>query len=299
MLLCLLIAFSTHLTVSRWEPMPSSATTNTAATASTKNSVVPSTSPLTTSSSSSKSTLPNSAEEQTLSSESTSKQQQTQTQVQTIHGSHSAGSAPPEQPPLQPQRDNPVYAARLISLANYIRHIISLSSGNPPLHSRSTLVQQRILLAQCQQQQLLQQQRQQQKLQESRPSWTTVNRPQQESASLPSPLSAGPGPMKNNSISTRRHRQTSEYHDHAARRQLHHQQQQVQSSASVQDAQGFLQRPDSTQALPSPTSPIFQINRRSSQPQQQQSHNAVNEQSAAATAASLGGSKLADRKSVV
>lgn len=289
------IAFSTHLTISRWEPMPPSATTITAATASTKNPIAPSTSPSTTSSSSSASTPPNSTEEQILSSGSTSEQQQAQTQAQTIHGSHSTGSAPPEQPPLPPQRDNPIYAARLISLANYIRHIISLSSGNSPLHSQSTLVQQRLLLAQRQQQHLLQQQRQQQKLLESRPTWTTVNRPQQDAASLPSPLSAGPGPMKNNSLSTRRHRQTSEYHDHAARRQLHHQQ-QVQSSASAQDAQGFLQRPDSTQDLPSPTSPIFQVGRRSSQQQQQQqqSHNAGNEQSAAAAAAaSSGGSKLA------
>ncbi|KAF9549753.1 hypothetical protein EC957_002818 [Mortierella hygrophila] len=99
--------------------------------------------------------------------------------------------------------------------------------------------------------------------------------------------------MKNNSLSTRKHRQTSEYNNHAARRQLHHQQ-QVQSSASTQDAQGFHQRPDSTEALPSPTSPTFQVGRRSSQPQQQQSHNSGNEQSAAATAvsSSSGGSKL-------
>ncbi|KAH7047802.1 hypothetical protein BKA57DRAFT_505468 [Linnemannia elongata] len=289
------IAFSTHLTISRWEPMPPSVITNTAATASTKNSIATSTSPTTTSSSPSASTLPDSAEEQTLSSESTSKQQQTQTQVQTIHGLHSAESAPSEQPPFQSQRDNPIYAARLISLANYIRHIISLSSGTSPLHSQSALVQQRLLLAQHQQRQL-QQQRQQQKLQESRPSWTAANRPQQDLASLPSPLSAGPGPMKNNSLSTRRHRQTSEYHDHAARRQIHHQQQQVQSSASVQDAQGFLQCPDSTQALPSPTSPTFQVGRRSSQPQQQQqqSQNAGHEHSTAATTeASPRGSKLA------
>ncbi|KAF9139097.1 hypothetical protein BG015_002163 [Linnemannia schmuckeri] len=296
------IAFSTHLTISRWEPMPPSATINTAATASTKNPIASSTSPsITAIDTSSASTLSNSAEEQTSSSESVTKQQQIQTKSkpQTLHGSYSVGTAPFEQPPLQPQRDNPVYAARLISLANYIRHIISLSSGNSPLHSQSTLVQQRLLASQCQQQQqLLQQQRQQQKLQESRPSWTTANRPQQDLVSLPSPLSAGPGPMKNNSLSTRRHRQISEYYDHAARRQLHHQQQQVQSSALGQDAQGFLQRPDPTQALPSPTSPIFQVGRRrSSQPQQQQqqqqqSHNTGSEQSAAAAPLS-GGSILA------
>ncbi|KAG0297298.1 hypothetical protein BGZ96_007035 [Linnemannia gamsii] len=99
--------------------------------------------------------------------------------------------------------------------------------------------------------------------------------------------------MKNNSLSTRRHRQTSEYNDHASRRLLHHQQQQQhpQSSVSVQDLQGFLQRPDPTQALPSPTSPIFQVGRRSSQLQQQQLHNAGSEQLAAA--ASSKGSKLA------
>ena len=195
-------------------------------------------------------------------------------------GAHgSAGSAPLEQPPLQPQRDNPFYAARLISLANYIRHIISLSSGNSPLHAQSTLVHQRLLLQRQQQQS--QQQRQQQKLQECRPSWATANRPQQDSASPPSPLSAGPGPIKNNSLSTRRHRQTSEYHDHASRRQHHHLQQQ--QPALAQDQQVFQQSLDPTQDLPSPTSPTFQVGRRSSQPLQPTSGG--NEKSAAAGAA--------------
>ncbi|KAG0376709.1 hypothetical protein BGX24_007328 [Mortierella sp. AD032] len=91
--------------------------------------------------------------------------------------------------------------------------------------------------------------------------------------------------MKNNSLSARRHRQTSEYHDHAARRQHHHhqqQQQQLQTPAPF-DLASVVQDP-----LPSPTSPILQVGRRSSQPQQQL-HNTGNEQPAAVGA----GSKLA------
>ncbi|KAG0279991.1 hypothetical protein BGZ95_011667 [Linnemannia exigua] len=261
----------------------STTATAAAATASTINPIAPSSAASSSASTpaASVSTLANYAEEGTPCSGSTSLQTQPHQQM---HGSHSTGAAPPEQSPLQPQQDNPIHAARLISLANYIRHIISLSSGNSPFHSQSTLIQQRLLLVQRQQQQL----RQQQKLQESRPAWATANRLQQDSASLPSPLSAGPGPMKNNSLSARKHRQTSEYHDHAARRQHHHHQQQQQQQQQMQTSAPFVLTSVVQDPLPSPTSPIFQVIHRSSQPQQQL-HNAGNEQPAAAGA----GSKLA------
>ncbi|KAG0243450.1 hypothetical protein BGX31_010733 [Mortierella sp. GBA43] len=140
-----------------------------------------------------------------------------------------------------------------MSLANYIRHIVSLSSGN----TSSTLAQRQ------------QEQQRQLKLQGCRPMSSypseagynadAVNgygnsprRVYQDSTSLPSPLSAGsgPGPIKAMmSLSSRKHRHSSEYHDHQTRRQMYHHSQQQQ--------QHQLHR------LPSPTSPTVN-------PQQQQ-----------------------------
>ncbi|KAF9352822.1 hypothetical protein BGX34_011951 [Mortierella sp. NVP85] len=82
-----------------------------------------------------------------------------------------------------------------------------------------------------------------------------------DSASLPSPLSAGsasgsgPGPIKSMSFTARKHRFTSEYYDHQTRRQMYH-------HSSPQQAQG-----DHVHRLPSPTSPT--VNVRSPVPQQQ------------------------------
>ncbi|KAF9183613.1 hypothetical protein BGZ50_004124 [Haplosporangium sp. Z 11] len=183
--MCLLIAFSTHLTVSRWE----------------------SASPAFDSTPSKILVMKNTTPANTLS---------------------------------KPQ-SSPDHAARLMSLANYIRHIISLSSGNTLIHSPSILVQQRLLAVQQQQQ-----------------SASHRSRPSLDSAHLPSPLSAGPGPIKANSLSTRKHRQASEYYDHQARRQLHHEQQhQQQYDLNRLGAQ--------IHRLPSPISPTFQSGRNLSQ----------------------------------
>ncbi|KAI1302165.1 hypothetical protein EDD11_005656 [Mortierella claussenii] len=106
----------------------------------------------------------------------------------------------------------------------------------------------------------------------------------QNSVSLPSPLSAGPGPIKSTPLSSRRHRYSSEYHDYAARRQMHHQQQQQQqqSQDSIQglyEHEHLQQRQQDTtpldppmthiHRLPSPTSPAFFSGRRFSQERQQ------------------------------
>jgi len=153
-----------------------------------------------------------------------------------------------QQPQQQPQNGHDLsQAARLMSLANYIRHIITLTSGKSLLHSPSALMQQRLVAVQQQQHQLRQEQLQ--KLQGWRPLSTENlsfnNEIHQQH--LPSPLSAGPGPIKPSaSLSTRRHRHASEYHDHQLRRQLHH-------------SQPFQQR-DQNPSLPSPVSPLVSVN---------------------------------------
>ncbi|KAG0367371.1 hypothetical protein BGZ54_003971 [Gamsiella multidivaricata] len=144
-----------------------------------------------------------------------------------------------------------------------------------------------------------QQQRQQQKIQDCRPmpfvsNTQFSNEVHEGPGSLPSPLSAGPGPIKSGSLSTRRHRYASEYHDHQTRRHLHHQQQQQQQAQNLTQGryetehqlpkplssqgqpQNTLLEPSGTQAhrLPSPISPTFVSGRRlSQQQQQQQQHN--------------------------
>ncbi|KAG0305563.1 hypothetical protein BGZ98_003940 [Dissophora globulifera] len=171
------------------------------------------------------------------------------------------------QPQEQPQRNDQIYAARLMSLANYIRHIISLSSGNSPLHSQLALAQQH--------QQQQQQGHWQRKGHDLKPvSYTSApylvnaagsgNRgsgralQDHSSASLPSPLSAGPGPIKSTMLSTRRNRHTSEYDGHQTRRHMHHQQQQqqLQGQQSSHVHLNISSFPSSsTHLLPSPTSP--------------------------------------------
>lgn len=161
-----------------------------------------------------------------------------------------------QQPPQQQHRNSPLYTARLMSLANYIRHIISLSSANKS--QLTTHEQQR-----------------QQKIQGCRPMssypsesvYNTGNSDQGnmyskmylESTSLPSPQSAGsgPGPIKSTaSLSSRKHRYSSVYHDHQTRRQVYHHHQQ-QERYYQQDRQN--PQVDQVHRLPSPTSPTAHV----------------------------------------
>ncbi|KAI8345092.1 hypothetical protein B0O80DRAFT_491957 [Mortierella sp. GBAus27b] len=137
--------------------------------------------------------------------------------------------------PQHQHRNSPLYAARLISLANYIRHIVSLSSGNTP----STLAQQQ-----------QQEQQRQQKVHGHRsilsyPSEGVFNtaavdnygnsplREHQDSTSSPSSLLAGPGPgpiRAKVSLTSRKHHHAPEHHDHQTRRQVYHHPQQQRHS---------------------------------------------------------------------
>ncbi|KAF9345758.1 hypothetical protein BGX26_002770 [Mortierella sp. AD094] len=173
-----------------------------------------------------------------------------------------------------------------MSLANYIRHIISLSSGNSTTNTQMTLVLQQ------QQQQQQQQFLRQQKLQACRPTSSIPTQQARNSSgtrvqdaallSLPSPLSAGPGPVKSSAaMSMRKHRYLSEYHDYQARRQMHHHHQQQSSDqgrrdveqAKHQQSRQTLESQESPEEhvhrLPSPTSPTFLAGRRLSQRQAQ------------------------------
>ncbi|KAG0020462.1 hypothetical protein BGZ80_004163 [Entomortierella chlamydospora] len=243
------IAFATHLTISRWEPTDASASA-----AADQNSPE------------SKTASPPSS-----SGESIEKSRSDRLSSRNPRDSESHPSSPKQQPQPQPQpqqqqqqqRNDPVYAARLVSLANYIRHILSLCSGNSTTNSQIALVQQQ---QQQQQQQLLRQQ----KLQACRP--TSFSCTQQArnnsgtriqdaaSLSLPSPLSAGPGPIKPSAaMSMRKHRYSSEYYDYHARRQVH---QQSRQTLERQDSLG-----EPMHRLPSPISPTFLAGRRLSQQQ--------------------------------
>lgn len=180
----LLIAFSTHLTVSRWEPVTSS----------------------------SSSTLPGSK-------------------------TSSPSSSPPltnKAPTIVPSKNDPVLASRLMSLANYIRHIVSLTSGNTPLHTQPSLVTPPKTVP--------------------TPSshLNLTPRSNIHDVSLSSPLSAGPGPIKTES-SLRRHRFSAGYQGHHTRRQSNsHHAHVLESSVPYH--------------LPSPTSPSFFVRHNTSQP---------------------------------
>ncbi|KAF9284397.1 hypothetical protein BGZ68_004705 [Mortierella alpina] len=228
------IAFSTHLTVSRWEHSDESTATATTSTSMKTPSPEPS-------------SVATFAEEE-----------------ETKFGTKCLTPASDRKQPQQPQNGNDIsQAARLMSLANYIRHIITLTSGKSLLHSPSALMQQRLVAMQQQQQQM--RQRQLRKLQGWRPSSTDVVSSNRETH-LPSPLSAGPGPIKPSaSISTRRHRHASEYHDHQLRRQLHHSQQIQQREQnplclSQLEAEGH--------PLPSPISPLAPVGEKQMKPNQ-------------------------------
>ncbi|KFH71551.1 hypothetical protein MVEG_01849 [Podila verticillata NRRL 6337] len=178
------IAFSTHLTVSRWEPVTSS---------------LSSTSPLASKTSSPSSSPP-------LTNKATT---------------------------ILPSKNDPVLASKLMSLANYIRHIVSLTSGNTPLHTQPLLVTPP-------------------KTVPTPSSHFNHTRSNVHDISLPSPLSTGPGPIKAES-SLRRHRFSAGYQGHHTRRQSnsHH--------AHVMES-------NVPYHLPSPISPSFLVRHGSSQP---------------------------------
>ncbi|KAG0207291.1 hypothetical protein BGX28_001448 [Mortierella sp. GBA30] len=194
------IAFSTHLVVSRWEPAEVSTS---AAVASVSTSLKTSSSASSPSRSPSKSTF----------AEEDSKQQ----------------------PQSQPKNNHdPSQAARLMSVANYMRHIISLASGKSLLHSPSVSVQKRLTIVQQQQQQQLMCQEYQKRLQGYR---TGSDITSHDGTSTPS---TKPGPIKSSaSFSSRKHRYGSEYHDHNMRRQHHHLQQQQQQTKQYQTTVQF------------------------------------------------------------
>ncbi|KAF9571572.1 hypothetical protein EC968_000389 [Mortierella alpina] len=234
-------SFSTHLTVSRWEPSDESTTTVPAS------KLIKTPSPVT-------SSVATFAEEQDEDEEAVvAGAAETKTKI----GSKCLTPASEQkQPQQQPQSGNDTssQAARLMSLANYIRHIITLTSGKSLLHSPSALVQQRLVAMEQQQQQIRQEQLR--KLHGWRPSSTETLSSNKESH-LPSPLSAGPGPIKpSSSFSTRRHRHASEYHDHQLRRQLHHgqsfqQREQNPFCLSQLETEGH--------PMPSPISPLASL----------------------------------------
>ncbi|KAF9204592.1 hypothetical protein BGZ49_005109 [Haplosporangium sp. Z 27] len=249
------IAFSTHLTISRWEPTSESVSTTAASINSFKTASPPS--------------------EDSIDKSQSERTGSTETREGPRHNSSSCGYTSPKRQPQQ-QQNNPLYAARLMSLANYIRHIISLSSGTPPNHSQLGLAQQK----------QQQQQRHQQKLQAcGQTSSVTDHQIRSNSIygtkvresvalSLPSPLSAGPGPIKSSAaLSNRKHRYPSEYHDHQARRQLYRQHSSDQSrrdknreqhDQSHQDFEPLDPLKEHTYRLPSPTSPTFSQSQTSS-----------------------------------
>ncbi|KAG0030348.1 hypothetical protein BGZ81_002783 [Podila clonocystis] len=114
-----------------------------------------------------------------------------------------------------------------MSLANYIRHIVSLTSGNTSLHTQPSLVTPS-------------------KIVPTPSSSSHLDRPPRSNVhdvTLPSPLSAGPGPMKGES-SLRRHRFSAGYQGHHNCRQSNSQHTNVPESHAPYH-------------LPSPTSPSF------------------------------------------
>ncbi|KAF9579115.1 hypothetical protein BGW38_004770 [Lunasporangiospora selenospora] len=217
------IAFSTHLTISRWEPVAPAAT-------------------------------PLSKTQSTIGPENTSEmttEPQDNAPSQVAGRKHIQGSPRIKQEASSPKSD-PVLAARLMSLANYIRHIVSLTSGNSPVHTASELVYRRL--------QQLQQQQQQQREHKLRATLSPQPReslqPVDQSrapcetaaaTALPSPLSARPGPIRSSDL-TKRYRGQSEYADHRTRRLQYHSQQQSQQSSS-----------DLHAAMPSPISPLVNL----------------------------------------
>ncbi|GJJ73500.1 hypothetical protein EMPS_05858 [Entomortierella parvispora] len=318
------IAFSTHLTVSRWESSSAPAQDSAPAdltTASGPTKAVTQAGDTASHPPASPSTSKVTAEELAdheagLSSDQQERGaqvqllQQQQLQHRDVHTENSNRPGPEDQ--LQPPRTassssaNPVQSNPLLLLANYIRHILTLTADNSALHNQATVIHRRltVLHAQRQQQQQLQQQHAAAQNANHTHAHTNTNTYNNSSAStstaysyqtpnisnsdghagmtsprsrtigpvtprrnsrsfqdhshsLPSPMSAGPGPFRTeSSLAAKRHRQTSEYHDYQTRRHLHHQpQQQIGNvpdlwSLSSTDRRGSM-------LLPSPTSPTF------------------------------------------
>jgi len=328
--LFLFIAFSTHLTISRWESSPPSAQDSapadfTTAAGATKvvTQAVDRSSHRFASPSTSKVTAEESAHHGaslSLDQQERGAQVQMQQRQQPQHRNiHTDSSSTPdlEDPHLQPPRTSstdPMLANRLLLLANYIRHILSLTADNSSLHNQATAIHRRltVLHAQRQQQQQLQQQQQQYSARNANHTYNhnnarsdfpssaslsastsaTYNHQtpnisnncghaemsspqihavgplsarrnsrsyQDQSHSLPSPLSAGPGPFRTeSSFTAKRHRQRSEYHDYQTRRQLHHQPQQPQQNGCVPDPWSVSPTDRrGSMLLPSPISPTF------------------------------------------
>ncbi|KAG0002897.1 hypothetical protein BGZ79_002097 [Entomortierella chlamydospora] len=91
------------------------------------------------------------------------------------------------------------HAARLMSLANYIRHILSLTVAVPNAQPQAHARQQQV---------------------KDEPRNQDSNTPSSNSSSGSTASSSGPGPIK--SESNRRHRFSPAYHHHPARRSTHH-----------------------------------------------------------------------------
>ncbi|KAG0202820.1 hypothetical protein BGX28_004769 [Mortierella sp. GBA30] len=129
------------------------------------------------------------------------------------------------------QKNDPAHAARLMSLANYIRHILSLTAGIPG----------------AQQQQASAQPEQSRQEPHKPPKTSSAQDSNRDNAS------SGPGPIK--SDSSRRHRYSPDYHDHSRRRHTQHQP---------------IPQPDNSPTRPSYNSGYREGNRGfESQPQQQ------------------------------
>ncbi|KAI1312597.1 hypothetical protein EDD11_002943 [Mortierella claussenii] len=127
-----------------------------------------------------------------------------------------SSSTPSEEPTNQPGsspvavKNDPAHAARLMSLANYIRHILSLTAGNPNAQPQVTT-------------------KQQSKQDQARMCDNPLSAGTSGSNAA---LSSGPGPIKSTD-SSRRHRYSPNYHPHLARRQAHHQGQQPERRPST------------------------------------------------------------------
>ncbi|KAF9903481.1 hypothetical protein BX616_001624 [Lobosporangium transversale] len=118
----------------------------------------------------------------------------TSTDGSTEEGSSSATSSP------EAARNNPAHAARLLTLANYISHILSLTAGIPNKQPHSAVAHQP---------------KPEQAVAGNRINSTS------SSNSVSVNVSSGPGPIK--SESGRQHRYSPDYHHHLIRRNAHHQ----------------------------------------------------------------------------
>ncbi|KAI7828614.1 hypothetical protein BC939DRAFT_526701 [Gamsiella multidivaricata] len=137
----------------------------------------------------------------------------------TSDGNASAATSSPSS-----SKNDPAHAARLMSLANYIRHILSLTAGIPSAQPQVNAMQQ-------------QHQQQQQEQQEQ----ARATDHSSSAHSRPSAVSSGPGPIK--SESSRRHRYSPDYHRYPAQRNTH----QIEQPGNRSSAKQNYSREPSTQ----------------------------------------------------